>query len=228
MVSHVRSKVFILTGDTKNILTMQKTATIFLALMACTCCWAADDTNVVSLGNWSEPVSNEYGCKLRGRLLMCAYPDHRGPANRVDLGVYVELQEYSDSFAGAVHVYTDFAKGLKCEVADANGKPPEPVGTGYDGGIPGPQWISLPPFASTRLRANVYAGGRLRDGGLGLWFAGAGDWTIKPTDTNTYFLSATLTIVPPAGTNDFSPSQVWSGVLQFPKIKLPHAGRATP
>jgi hypothetical protein len=204
--------------------TIQLAAISLLLLAICEPSFGVEDTNVLALGNWSGPVSNEYGCKLRGRLAMCAYPDHRGHANRVDLGVYVELQEYSDSLHGDVHVYCDFTKGLKCEVADANGRPPEPVGIGYNGGAPGSQWISLPPFASIRLRANVFAGGRLRDGGLGLWFTGAGGWTIKPADTNTYFLSATLTVTPPPNTNSFNHTQIWSGTLNLPQMKI-WAGR---
>ena len=205
----------------KKVKTVRQITTGLLVFLACMCCKGAEDTNVLALGDWSEPVGNEYACKLRGRLAMCAYPDHRGPANRVDVGAYVELQEYSDSFAGDVHVYCDFTKGLQCEVADAKGRPPEPVGIGYDGGVPGPQWVSLPPFASIRLRANGYAGGRLRDGSLGLWFTGAGEWTIKPTDTNTYFLSATFTVTPPPNTNNFNHTQIWSGTLRLPKMKLP-------
>jgi len=192
-----------------------------LFFLACMCCSGVEETNVIALGDWSEPVGNEYGCKLRGRLAMCAYPEHRGPANRVDVGVYVELQEYSDSMAGGVQVYCDFMKGLKCEVADANGRAPEPVGTGYDGGVPSPVWVCVPPFASIRLRASVDAGGRLRDGSLGLWFAGAGQWTIKRTDTNTYFMSATFTVTPPPGTTTFNNTQIWSGTLHLPKMKLP-------
>ncbi len=181
-----------------------------------------EDTNVIAMGAWSDPVSNEYGGSLRGRLLLCAYPDHRGgPTNRVDVGVYVELQEYSDSMGRALQVYCDFTKGLKCYVSDLHGNPPEPVGTGFSGGAPGPIWVTLPSFASTRLRANVFAGGRLRDGSLGLWFAGAGVWTIKARDTNTYFLRAEMTVDPPANTNSLNHTEIWRGTLKLPSLKIP-------
>jgi len=151
---------------------------------------------------------------------MCGYPDHRGTVSRLDLGIYVELQEYSDSIAGDVFTYCDFTKGLTCKVEDASGRPPEPMGNSYSGGAPTPQWISLPPFASVRLRANAYSGGKLRDGGLGLWFTGAGDWTIKPSDTNAYYMSAKLVVSPPPNTNNFNHTQIWSGTLSLPKMKV--------
>ena len=131
---------------------------LFLAIREC--CFGVEDTNVIALGAWSEPVSNRYGRKLRGRFAMCAYPNHRVPSNRLDVGVYVDLQECSDSIGGDLEVYCDFAKGLKCELSDALGRAPEPVGFGYDGGAPGVGWLSLPPFSTVRLRATVFAGGR--------------------------------------------------------------------
>lgn len=185
-------------------------------------CIASDDTNVLAQGEWSEPVSNDYGGSIRGRFLLCSFPDHRGPPGRLDVGVYVELQEYSNTVVDTLHVYCDFAKGLKVQVADAGGKAPEPMGIGLNGGAPTPQWISLPIFSTVRLRANMFAGGKLRDGSLGLWFPSEGGWTIRSTDTNTYFLSGTFAPnVPAKNTNDFSRSNIWTGVLNLPKMKIP-------
>jgi len=199
---------------------------IFVHCVAC-CCNAIGDTNVIAQGEWSEPVSNDYGKALRGRLLLCSYPDHRGgPTNREDVAVYLELQEYSDAGAGTLCVYCDFAKGLKLQVADSAQKPPEPVGIGFSGGEPTPQWVLLPTYSSVRLRTTVFGGGKLREGGLGLWFPNGGGWTIKSTDTNTYFLSGTFsTIAPMTNTNRFEHTQVWNGTLKLPKIELPKFNR---
>jgi hypothetical protein len=199
-----------------------RVAAIILCLVIHSRCFGVDDTNVIAQGEWSEPVCNEYGGAIRGRLLLCSYPDNRGgPAGRVDVGVYLELQEYSNAVVDTLHIYCDFPRGLKVQVADAAGKAPEPVGIGSSGGSPSPQWISLPIFSTVRLRANVFAGGKLRDGSLGLWFPSEGGWTIKPTDTNIYFLSGTFTAsVPTETTNNFNRS-LWSGVLKLPKMKIP-------
>jgi hypothetical protein len=154
---------------------------------------------------------------------MCSYLDHRGgPPGHLDVGVYVELQEFSNSLGDNLYAYCDFTKGLKLNVADAAGRPPEPVGIGYSGGGPSASWVSLPPFSSMRLRANVFAGGRLRDGSLGLWFAGAGAWTIKASDTNTYFLSGTFTASPMQNnTNNFRHTDIWRGTITLPKMEIP-------
>jgi len=197
-----------------------RVAAIFHCLLIYNRCFGVEDTNILAQGQWSEPVSGEYGGAIRGRLLLCSYPNHRGgPAARSDVGVYVELQEYSNAIVDTLHVYCDFAKGLKVQVADAAGKAPEPVGIGFSGGAPSPQWISVPIFSTVRLRANVFAGGKLRDGSLGLWFLGEEGWTIKSTDTNTYFLSGTFAASVP--TNNFNRLDIWSGVLNLPKMKIP-------
>jgi hypothetical protein len=192
----------------------------FLALGSF-CCPAASDTNVLALGAWSEPVANEYGYRLRGRLAVCEYPDHRGPTNHVDLAVYVDLQEYSDSIGGGLHVYCDLSQGLKCILIDASGKPPPPVGVGWSGGAPASEWISLPPFASIRLRATVFSGGRLRNGDIGLWFPVGAAWTIKSADTNAYMLSATLTLKPAPNTNAWNHTEIWEGTLRLPEVQVP-------
>ena len=63
--------------------------------------FATDDPNVIASGDWSVAVSNEYGAKLRGRPVMCEYPEHRSDiSKRADVGIYVHLQEYSDSIGG--------------------------------------------------------------------------------------------------------------------------------
>jgi hypothetical protein len=201
---------------------IQRLTMLLLAVTFCRCCFAIDGTNVIGLGAWSETVANDYGRAIRGRLLMCAYPDHRGGStNRADVGVYLELQEYSDSIGGT-RVYCDFTHALKCELSDAFGKaPPYSGGFGYGGGAPGPLWISLPPFSSMRLRASVFGGGKLTDGTLEIMFIGAGSWRIKPNDTNTYFLSGTFAVNPPPDTNSFNHTEIWRGTLSLPKMEIP-------
>ena len=198
----------------------QQLAVLGLAIVCHQSCLGADDTNVIAFGAWSEPVLDGSGNGLRGRLLMCAYPDHRGTSNRLDIGVYVELQECSDAFKGTVQVYCDFRAGFSCNLTNAFGKEPEPVGIGFSGGAPGASWHSLPPFASVRLRASTYAGGRLRDGSMGIWFIGSGAWTISAKDTNAYFLSGTFVLNPPPGKSN-KDGTVWSGTLLLPRMPIP-------
>jgi hypothetical protein len=189
------------------------------------CCLGVEDTNVIALGDWSDPVGNKYGVQIRGRLLMCEYPEplHTGPHGGYDTGVYLEVQEYHGTLDAQVYCNLTSWEGggLRCQLTSTDGKAVEQSGGG-GGGAPISQWIRVShPYGSVRLRASDFGGGWLRDGGLGIWFISAGLWTIKGSDTNVYFLSGTLTVTAPTNhvTSDFR--EVWQGALRLPKMKLP-------
>jgi hypothetical protein len=190
------------------------------------CCFGIEDTNVIALGDWSEPVGSMYGLQIRGRLLMCEYPEplHTGPHGGYDTGVYLELQEYHGSLDAQVYCNLTCRErgGLRCRLTDGAGNAVQESGGGGGGGAPISQWVRIShPYGSVRLRASDFGGGWLQDGGLGIWFTSAGSWTIKPNDTKAYFLSGTITVMPPTNrvTADFR--EVWQGALTFPKMKLP-------
>ncbi|HVM49728.1 MAG TPA: hypothetical protein VMU04_17000 [Candidatus Acidoferrum sp.] len=195
-------------------------------LMICQCCCGIGDTNIIALGGWSEPVGNKYGVQIRGRLVMCEYPEplHTGPHGGYDTGVYLEVQEYHGTLDAQVYCNLTSWEGggLRCRLTDSAGKTVQESGFAYGGGAPSSQWIRVShPYGVVRLRSSVFGGGWLPDGGLGIWFISAGSWTIKPGDTNAYFLSGTLTVTPPTNhvTADFR--EVFQGALKLPKVKLP-------
>jgi len=170
------------------------------------------DPNVLALGDWSEPVANDHGLKLRGRLLIC---EHRG----TQTALYVELQECSDFVGGIGEVYWD-PKALTCELTDSSGKAVPQSGGPYGGAVPSACWIKLPSHSSIRLRVSPYAGGKLSDGGFGIWTAGFQIWTLKANDANTYFLSGVFPVRPPTDHNPADFRWVWTGTLKLPKMKL--------
>ncbi len=181
-------------------------------------CHGVADPNVLALGDWSEPVANKYGLKLRGRLSICEYPEHRGHSG-TDTALYVELQEYSD-FVGAIGEVFWAPESLSCELTDGSGKAVPCSGGAYGGPTPPASWIKLPSNSSLRLRVSPYGGGKLTDGGFDLWANLPQTWTLEPKDTNAYFLSGVLTIKSP---NDYKPTDfqwVWTGTLKLPKMKL--------
>jgi hypothetical protein len=184
-----------------------------------TCLAGASDPGVLALGDWSEPVANEYGFKLRGRLLICEYPHHRGPRSGTDAALYVELQEYSD-FVGAVgEVYWD-PRALSCDLTDSAGKAVPMSPGSYGGPVPPACWVKLPSNSSIRLRVSPYAGGILNEGGFAIWTAKFQVWTLKPEDANTYFLAGEFTARPVTDHNPADFRWVWTGTLKLPRLEL--------
>jgi hypothetical protein len=58
------------------------------------------------------------------------------------------------------------------------------------------------------------------DGGLELWGNLGDTWTLKASDTAMYYLSAELTVKPPANHKSDIPQWIWSGTLKLPKMEV--------
>jgi hypothetical protein len=177
-----------------------KTITLIL-LLAVSRTFAADDTNLVAVGEWSQPVATVYGPAIRGRLLILDTPDHASSFKRTDTAVYLELQEFSSAIR-SVRVYCGLhrltlpedAPGLKCELHDSSGKLIPYSPGGFSGSEPGSCWVTLMPYCSARLRVSAYgAACRLEDGGLHILLASRGAWDVHPNPTNDFYLSGTFT-----------------------------------
>ena len=209
---------------------------------------AADDTNLVAAGDWSQPDSTHDCPAIRGRLLICDTPDHASNVQRTDTAVYLELQEFSSALR-SVRVYCglhrltlpDDAPGLRCELRDNAGTliPDSPGPQGFSGSEPASCWVTLMPYCSARIRVSAYgAASRLEDGGLHIFLASRGAWDVHPNPTNDYYLSGTFTsagmwkldldtglpLEAKQGTPDFSYCtniDVWSGTLNLPPVKIP-------
>jgi hypothetical protein len=198
---------------------------------------AADDTNLVAAGDWSQPVATQYGPAIRGRLLICDTPDHASSQHRTDTAVYLELQEFA-SAVRSVRVYcglnrftaSDDSPGLRCELHDSAGKLIPYSPGGFSGGAPGSYWVILQPYCSARLRVSVYGGGRLEDGGLAIYLASRGWWDVHPSKTNEFYLSGSFSSVAPTNTLgsqlglpviDSTNMDVWYGTLTLPRVKIP-------
>src|SRR5262245_51394509 len=203
---------------------MKNLLLILFALLG-TRCFGVDDTNAVALGPWSEPVANYYGAAIRGRLAIYEHKHHRGPSG-VDTALYLELEEHSNFVGASPQVYFHIAQdggtnGLHCQLTDQAGRIIPDSGFAFGGGAPISQWIEIPCDGGVRLRVSVFGGGRLEDGGLAIWSFGPGSWTIKPNDTNTYFLSGVFTVNPPTNYVPKDSRWVWQGTLKLPKMRIP-------
>jgi hypothetical protein len=200
-----------------------KLAALFLLLVAAlggTCLGAETDASVLALGAWSPPVKAANHMKLRGRLKICEYPSNRGLVPGIDVALYVELQEFSDSVGAPEEVYFD-PQALKCELTDSAGKAVPRSAAAFGGGVPGAVWVNLPSYCSEVLRVTPYnGGGRMPDGGFELWGNLGDTWALKASDTATYYLSGELTVKPPADHKSDNPQWIWSGTLKLPKMEV--------
>lgn len=194
---------------------------LFVAL--CQFCFAGGDTNIVAISDWSKPVGTQYGATLRARMLIAQEhsPAHAGPWPETEF--YLEFQNVTGAAGAPLQFYFDPAR-LRCEMLDANGKPPPPDGFGGSGGGAGPSWITLPYDSTIRLRANMYGYGvKPEDGFLLVLMPTMQAWSIRPGNTNVYFLSGTFTVTTPTNrvTKDFDEARkIWSGTLALPKMKI--------
>jgi len=212
-------------SETMTIFTRMKTPAILLMLVVQHCCIAATETNFVSVGEWSNPVSDSYGYRLRGRLLLCQVP-WRGPASTPDIGVYLELEEISDFSVAPVQVLCDLSPakhsdGLLCELRYTDGRPVAEGGI-YSGGVPGSCWITLPAYSSIRLKVSGGTAKATQD-----WIQitlSRQSWAFPSKNTNDCFLSGTFTVNPPAElVTPYTPSNyhVWKGTLTLPAVRIP-------
>ena len=211
--------------------TMKSIILFLLALCPCLCVIA--DTNDIAVGNWSEPVGDSRGYKLRGRLLICETPRHRGPGGGYDTAVYLELQECSDYIGETLQVYCnmeggeflgpDFKRFEKAgghwELRDAADNPVAQSPFAFSGAAPGKYWMALPCDSTVRLRVTLFGGGRMDDGSLGFAFPSQ-YWVIPARSTNDYFLSGTFSVSPPTNRIDVLKVHVWQGTLKLPKMKI--------
>jgi hypothetical protein len=207
-------------------------AILSVLLFAAGWSFAVEDTNVAASGEWSQPVATYLGVGIRGRLLICDTPNHASDTpTKTDTAVYLELQEFSGALR-TVGVYCGLnsgsspedAPGLRCQLRDRRGKLVACSPGGFGGSSPESYWVTLRPYCSARVRASVYGGGRMADGGLAIYLSHWAWWDVHPNPTNDYYLFGTFTATAPTneggmgtGTND----NVWYGALTLPPVKIP-------
>lgn len=185
---------------------------------------AADDPQVIAIGEWSKPVTDRSGYAIRGRLVLCEKP--RDDKLR-ETPLYIELQDASERIGNDMRLYCDLGKqdfrpeykgGLNCELKDEHGKIVESQSFPFGGGVPKSQWVTLPVDGSMRLRATPF--GIRREQAISICPHLNKLWVIGPDDTQTYSLSGTFTIDPPQDADEASKAHIWRGVIDLPPMKI--------
>jgi hypothetical protein len=200
-------------------------AAFFIFAASVRCCLGQTDTNLLAMGDWSAPVTDQVWT-LRGRLLI--YAPLPEPADEKKAGlwnaarVYLELQLVDPNiftFGDPTEIYIDRYLPMHCEMRD-----------GHDNLIPGQEaWRILegpqpPQFAvvlstdsTVRLRASTGVCAQ-RPGVLKIAVPERA-WALPKTDTNEYFLSATFS--PSTNHPGALDHHLWQGTLHLPKVKIP-------
>lgn len=200
---------------------MKAIVALFL-LGACHFCFAAGDTNIIAMSDWSKPVGTSDGHSLRVRMIVGYGRGAAFAGPWPETQFYLEFQNVSGAIASPTQFYFDPSGGLRCVMKDANGNTVSTGGGGSGGGA-GATWITLPYDSTIRLRANMYGYGNKPGDGLNLMLYPPQAWQIRAGDTNTYYLSGTFTVTTPANflPKDFKAARaIWSGKLELPKMKI--------
>jgi hypothetical protein len=207
-----------------------KAIVLCFVFAVCRVCFGAGDTNVIIMSEWSKPISlrNDqlHDASIRGRLLILqgTEPAYGGPPTTNSVMTFVELQNVSGAGGIDIDVYFDVQKQMICELTDSAGKSLPIPGGGWGGADPSPpRWVKLYYNSSIRLYVSpgtlapltIYPGG----------YPGR-YWSISETDTNTYFLTGTLTLS--TRTNLSLPTEMresdyrlhGTATLKFPKTKI--------
>jgi hypothetical protein len=171
-------------------------------IILCSICFScfADDTNVIAISDWSEPVGLQnletgHDHSIRGRLLIVAgvEPAYGGPKTDNAAMTFVELQNVDGAYSEDVDVLFDSTK-LKCALTDGHGEdaPKSRGGGGYSGRGALVNWVTLPYNSTIRLFVNSGSKSPLAIHSSGEPWGQR--WSISSGDTNVYYLSGTLEI----------------------------------
>ena len=206
---------------------------MFRTILLCLCvsCWsvcglgrAAEGSKIIAQGDWSQPVADNRGFALRGRLVLAERP--RDDDLR-EVAVYVELQDASEHVGSTMQIYCDLGRtdfrpeykgGLRCELHDQDKKPVRAMGYPFGGGVPGSLWMTLPSDATIRLRASPF--GIRREKALAISPQLNEMWVIGNDDRGEYFLSGTFTVDPAADRKPPADGQIWRGTLVLPAMRI--------
>ena len=182
---------------------------------------------LLGVGDWSRPVTDPAGYKLRGRLLVFGgtYDARNSATMNYGAPVYLELQNLSGRINRPAGVFSDRWDGPECWLHDRRGKPvPTPKWISYAGSVPPSQacWTSVPVEGSIWLRVDaglaIGLSATSRSGDVFICMGGGRQWTIASGDTNTYFLSGTFS--PPTHHPVPPGYHVWEGTLKLPPVAI--------
>ncbi|HTS17829.1 MAG TPA: hypothetical protein VMP11_09670 [Verrucomicrobiae bacterium] len=198
-----------------------KSVVLFLLLAGPPCAFAQTDTNLIAVGDWSEPVSDPAGYTLRGRLLIYDAEYYSRTKMWGHARVYLELQHIcTDVWRNPIEICFRMSAGLHFEMHDGLNKAIPYKSPPIDAYVPtNPYWVTLPCNSTLRLQADPgLCSDSTKPDGVSILVGPDDLWDIRPGATNDYYLSATFR--PPTNHPSSLNYYVWQGTLQLPKVKI--------
>jgi hypothetical protein len=198
--------------------------------MAWNCCLAWTDTNLIAIGNWSDPVGDAAGCNLRGHLLV--YDKQITRTWDSGARVFLELQyvfkpnSNGFGFSDPFEIYYNPNLGtdnerpeLQLELHDGHDQKIPSESYSFNGAFEKPYWVAFPRNGTVRFPSTDIAWGFDGTNSVGLKILGMGSWTIPDHSTNNYYLHGFFT----ASNDHPSPLHyhIWQGTLNLPTVKIP-------
>ena len=197
-----------------------KSIVLFLLLAGSPWAFGQTDTNVVAVGNWSEPVTDSGGYTLRGRLLVYDAEYYSADKMWGYARIYLELQHICTTvWRNPAAVYFDF-DDLHFGMHNGLGLPIRSVSPPLGTAIPLPYWATLPCDSTLRLLASPeLVSGSTKPNGLSiLVLSPLALWEIRPGSGDRYLLA---TFSPQTNHPSALNCHVWQGTLNLPKVRLP-------
>jgi hypothetical protein len=182
------------------------------------------EPKVIASGEWSDPVVDEGGYAVQGRMVIC---EKSVTHERFEVVLYIELRDATSSVGRSLRLYCDMGKtdsaanersGLQSELKDSNGHAVEAAATAFGGAVPTSQWVTLPSDATIRLRASPFGIHRSRGITISPYLGTA--WVIDDNDSGEHTLSGKFVINPPEETLAPSNAHVWKGTIYFPPVRI--------
>ena len=196
---------------------MQRTFVLFVFLAA-SLQWCVGQTNNIPLaiGDWSVPVSDADGFKLRGRLRV---EDTKEISRVREVWVYLELQYLADGLKEPIEICVNPNTDLAFELRDGHDQIVNPVGVASFNGPWRLQFTTaLIPDSTLKLPVGWMYGNH-GDPRLILTPMGGGPWPMPRGAASDYFLCAVFS--PPGDKQSPLNYHLWKGFLTLPKLKMP-------
>jgi hypothetical protein len=164
-------------------------------------------------GQWSNSVNG-----IQGRLSVTEGTESRGTQQII---VFLELRNVGN-FLNPLELYFDTSKSINSRILNKDGKLLKQPTINFGNILrPSSFWIVLPFDSTLRFRISISGYGVAENSGKQIQMMSSdsisGNWLIKTTEREDYFLEASYNSEPPKIEVG---RRIWSGTIKLPKVLI--------